>query len=89
LRVVYAGDAVQAKVRLVANSTAPGKEQQGVEVHPLIPKPQPVKPIEFDIPIEATSSGQLTLTWHSDPERGGAGRGCQIAEAWLLKVREN
>jgi hypothetical protein len=44
-----------------------------------------VQPIEFDIPAEATSGGKLTLTWHSNPERGGPGRGCQIAEVWLIK----
>jgi hypothetical protein len=89
LRVVYAGDAVQAKVRLVASAASAEPNPKGIEVHSLMPKPQPVKPIEFDIPREATSNGELTLTWHSDPERGGAGRGCQIAEVWLLKVREN
>ena len=40
-------------------------------------------------PREATSSGELTLTWQSNPERGGPGRGCQIAEVWLIKVEEN
>jgi hypothetical protein len=88
LRVVYAGDAVQAPVRLVAAASYPGAEPSQVEVHPFVPKPQPLRPLEFDIPSQATSQGQLTLTWHSDPARGGAGRGCQIAEVWLLKVRE-
>lgn len=88
LRVVYAGDAVKAPVRLVATSSNPGAKPSEIEVHPFMPKPQPPKPLEFDIPSEATSHGQLTLTWHSDPDRGGAGRGCQIAEVWLLKVDE-
>jgi hypothetical protein len=89
LRVVYAGDAVQAKVRLVAMSTSADAERQEIEIHPFLPKPQPVKPIEFDIPGEATSNGNLTLAWNSDPDRGAAGRGCQIAEVWLLKVRKD
>jgi hypothetical protein len=57
-----------------------------IEVHPYQPKPRPVRPVEFEIPMEATSRGELTLTWHADPDRGGAGRGCQIAEVWLIKV---
>jgi hypothetical protein len=31
----------------------------------------------------------LTLTWHANPERGGPGRGCQIAEVWLIKSPKN
>jgi hypothetical protein len=31
----------------------------------------------------------LTLTWQSNPDRGGPGRGCQIAEVWLIKAREH
>jgi len=89
LRVVYAGDAAQVRIRLVADSSPTATERREIEVHPLMPKPQPVKPIEFDIPSEAMSNGELTLTWYSDAERGGAGRGCQIAEVWLLKVHEN
>ena len=27
----------------------------------------------------------LTLTWSADPGRGGNGRGCQVAEVWLVK----
>jgi hypothetical protein len=57
-----------------------------IEVHPFISKPQPVQPVEFDIPQEATSIGELTLTWQANPERGGPGRGCQIAEVWLIKL---
>jgi hypothetical protein len=88
LRVVYAGDNFEFQVRLVARaSTGAGKRE--IEIHPFQPKPQPVRPVEFDIPREATFGGELTLSWQSDPDRGGAGRGCQIAEAWLTKVREN
>jgi hypothetical protein len=84
LRVVYAGENFQVKVRLTASpaSDTPG---QAIEIHPFRLKPQPVQPIEFEIPAQATSAGKLTLTWHSNPERGGPGRGCQIAEVWLIK----
>jgi hypothetical protein len=81
LRVVYAGNEFDAKVRLVA--LARGEE---IEIHPFQLKPQPVRPVEFEIPMEATSGGELTLQWRADPERGGPGRGCQIAETWLIKA---
>jgi hypothetical protein len=82
IRIVYAGDNFLVKVRLVAIG-----DKREIEVHPFQPKPQPVQPVEFEIPSEATSSGELTLQWQSNPERGGPGRGCQIAEVWLLKVK--
>jgi hypothetical protein len=86
LRIVYAGDNFQVKVRLVAAATDASGAMREIEVHPYQPKPRPVRPVEFEIPMEATSRGELTLTWHADPDRGGAGRGCQIAEVWLIKV---
>ncbi|MEX2306105.1 MAG: hypothetical protein WD738_00835 [Pirellulales bacterium] len=89
LRVVYAGDYFAVQVRLVAICASANAEKREIEVHPFQSKPQPVKPVEFDIPMDATSNGELTLTWQSTPERGGPGRGCQIAEVWLIMVREN
>ncbi len=86
VRVVYAGDRLDSKVQLVARAKS-ASEQQEIEIHPLQPKPQPVRPVEFAIPAAATSGGDLTLEWRSNPERGGAGRGCQIAEVWLIKAR--
>ncbi|HLJ93043.1 MAG TPA: hypothetical protein VKU02_07610 [Gemmataceae bacterium] len=77
LRVVYAGDNFRARVRLLANDS--------VEVHPLQPKPAPIRPVEFDIPKSATANGELTLTWYQEPGRGGGGRGCQVAEVWLIR----
>jgi hypothetical protein len=95
LRVVYGGDASRAKVRLEA--LVPGaKVPAGTvttqlggttgEIHPLIPKPQPVRPVEFEIPQNTHRDGTLTLTWYGEPGRGGPGRGCQIAEVWLVKI---
>ncbi len=77
LRVVYAGDGQEKKIRLVAGDD--------LEIHPYIAKPSPIVPIEFDIPPAATSSGQLTLHWNREPGRGDNGRGCQVSEAWLIK----
>jgi hypothetical protein len=86
LRVVYAGDNIQARVRLVAKNNSGSAGGPEIEIHPFQAKPRPVRPVEFEIPHEATSSGELTLTWQANPERGGAGRGCQIAEVWLVKL---
>ena len=64
IRVVYAGDSPSVKIRLLAND--------GVEIHPLITKPVPVTPIEFDIPKAATSKGNLDLSWNRAWEETGA-----------------
>lgn len=75
LRVVYGGDRV-IKIRLVANDT--------FEIHPFIEKPRPLRPLEFDLPKEATKGGTLTLAWYPEPGLGGNGRGCQVSELWLI-----
>jgi hypothetical protein len=77
IRVVYAGDNRSRRVRLVANGTT--------EIHQLQAKPAPVRPIEFDIPKSATAKGELALSWFQEPGRGGNGRGCQVAEVWLMR----
>jgi hypothetical protein len=71
VRVVYGA----GPIRLVAN------EKQ--EVHGPITKAFQV--LEFDLPAESTAGGNLTLTWTSPAGRGGTGRGCQVAEVWLMK----
>jgi hypothetical protein len=73
LRVVYAGT-LSHKVRLVAGP---------VEIHAMMPKPNPVRPLEFDVPPEAVRAGTLELAWTSTG--GRAGRGAQVAEVWLLR----
>jgi hypothetical protein len=80
VRVVYAGDAFGpgTLIRLVANRT--------YEIHPPMPKPNPVAPVEFDIPQEATRGGELTLTFTGPPGIGSAGRGNQVAEVWLTRT---
>jgi hypothetical protein len=77
IRVVYAGTTPQLKIRLVANDQ--------YEIHPLMEKPNPVKPVEFDVPQTATAGGELNLTWNIEPGRGGNGRGRQVSEIWLIK----
>ena len=77
LRVVYSGNASDVRVRLVAN--------EKYEIHALLKKPWPPKPIEFDLPAGATSAGRLDLAWTREPGLGGNGRGCQVSEVWLIK----
>ena len=77
LRIVYTGDMFQVKIGLKANDT--------IEVHPPLLKPRDMKPLVFDLPGELTHDGTLKLTWVAEPDRGGNGRGCQVAEVWLIK----
>ncbi len=79
LRVVYASDLPNRKIRLVANDT--------VEIHPFMTKKIPPWPLEFNLPAEATKNGELTLSWFREPGLGDNGRGCQVAEVWLIKKR--
>jgi hypothetical protein len=79
VRVVYGGDMLKVPIRLTANGN--------IEIHPYRPKPNPPAPLEFDIPFEATRGGTLTLEWTRPPGLGGNGRGCQVAEVWLIKSR--
>ncbi len=77
IRITYAGDSPNIKMRLVANGS--------IEIHPLITKPAPIHPIEFTIPKQATQSGSLDLSWYREASLGGNGRGNQVAEVWLIK----
>ncbi|MCC6154749.1 MAG: hypothetical protein IT367_13365, partial [Candidatus Hydrogenedentes bacterium] len=76
VRAVYAGDKWDTQMKLVADD---------ILVHDFIDKPNPIAPIEFDIPKEATKDGNLTLAWTQTPGRGSSGRGCQVAEVWLIR----
>ena len=77
IRVTYVGDAPKLPIRLVANNQ--------YEIHPLIKKEFPARPVEFDIPAEATRGGSLELAWTREQGLGGNGRGCQVSEVWLMK----
>lgn len=76
LRIVYAGDSFRNKIRLDAGEH---------EVHGWYQKPDPPVPVEFDVPAGATRDGTLTLSWRQEPGKGRNGRGCQVAEVWLIK----
>ncbi len=77
VRVVYGGDRFHLKIRMLAG--------ESTEIHPYITKPHPVTPLEHSVPTSAFAGGTLTLTWHGEPDLGGAGRHCQVAEVWVLK----
>lgn len=72
VRVVYTGSRT---VRLTAD--------EKLEIHPPIKKE--LRPQEFDVPRAATADGELILSWTQGPGSGGAGRGTQVAEVWLVK----
>lgn len=80
LRVTYSGDEYGSKIELHCND--------GQLIHPLMKKPWPPRPLEFDIPRHATQNGNLTLIWNREPGLGGNGRGCQVAEVWIIKGKE-
>jgi hypothetical protein len=77
VRVVYAGDSVRPKIRLTAGDK--------IEIHPLLDRPVPFHPLEFDVPLAATADGELHLKWYREAGLGDAGRGLQVAEVWLIK----
>ena len=76
LRVVYSDTEEEIKIRLSAGE---------VEIHPFLLKPFPPRPLEFDLPREATRSGWLALTLAREPGMGGLGAGHEICELWLMK----
>jgi hypothetical protein len=76
LKVVWGYDVLSARIRLIAN------HGQYV-VHDYMPKGQPVT---FDLPSFVTASGQLYLSWNQEPGSGDNGRGCQVAEVFLLRL---
>ncbi len=77
IRIIYAGDVFRTKLRLVANDS--------IELHPWRAKNLDLRPVECEIPASATRTGELNLTFTQEPGRGGSGRGCQVAEVWLMK----
>ena len=83
VRVVYGTGSLGTRtapmtIRLVAN----GRH----EIHGMRPKDLAAKPVEFDLPIEATQSGELQLSWSRPTGLGGNGRGVEVAEVWLMRV---
>jgi hypothetical protein len=77
VRVVYAHERAPGKIRLRADDR--------FAIHGELSRT--FEPLEFAIPTEATADGDLTLSWTQPPGGGGTGRGCQVAEVWLLKSK--
>jgi len=75
VRVVYGREGRATGIRLMANESA--------EIHPFLNRP--FERLEFELPQAATRSGNLTLNWMQEPGAGGNGRGCQVAEVWLIQ----
>ncbi|MBK5290419.1 MAG: hypothetical protein JJE04_01830 [Acidobacteriia bacterium] len=82
VRITYAGENVPAQIRLLALAQAGAQR----EVHGWRKKDFPVKPVEFAVPAEATRGGELELVWEKEKGLGGAGRGLQVAEVWLVRT---
>ena len=78
VKVTYIGRAI----RLVAD------EDMVVHDYTRRARAAEIGPVSFDIPLEATKDGELTLKWNMKLGQGGTGRGCQIAEVWLMKKQD-
>lgn len=79
LRIVY-GPEGKGDIRLVANDK--------FEIHPMRPKEMNYQPVEFDVPTEATKTGELKLSWTRPKGIGGSGRCVQVAEVWLMRIQD-
>jgi hypothetical protein len=79
LKVVFSGSLGRGDRQVMVRLTGDGEEIS------VIPKPRPIAPVEIDIPAELTGDGVLTIGCTGAAGRGGPGRGCQIAEIWLIK----
>jgi hypothetical protein len=80
VRVVYSGSLRRRGKPVMVRLTG-----DGVEIHAEMAKPDPIEPVEFDVPPEVTRDGTLTLGCTGAVGRGGPGRGCQMAEVWLMR----
>jgi hypothetical protein len=73
LRITYCGR-FRPETRLIADDK--------YEIHGPLTQPDPVEPLEFDIPHQATADEQLELKWHLLNNA----RGAQVSEVWLIKT---
>jgi hypothetical protein len=71
LKVTYAGR-YRPTMTLTLNDT--------FSIHGPLPQPDPIWPVEFYVPQEATKGGVLELEWDLVE-----GRGCMVSEVWLIK----
>jgi hypothetical protein len=70
LRITYAG-----RHRATATLTANGTHQ----IHGPLGPSDPIAPVEFDVPRQATATGALELEWRRVTKRA-----VQVAEVWLM-----
>ena len=78
LRIIYGGELNPNRIlRLMAD------ERYELQPYTLIEKP--IDAVEIPIPREAVADGDLRLKWNRKPGLGGNGRGCQVAEVWLIR----
>jgi hypothetical protein len=77
VKVIYGNDRTRGKLRMDAGD--------GLPVHDWIDKPPVGQPVTSPIPRGAIRNGELLLTIRREPGFGGNGRGCQVAEVWLLR----
>ncbi|MFD1789780.1 hypothetical protein ACFSC3_19670 [Sphingomonas floccifaciens] len=80
IAVTYAGEDYTLPIRLVADGS--------YEIHPPRKRRSNPETAEFDIPAAATADGTLELAFTRPPGMGGSGRGAQIAETWLIPVKD-
>ena len=78
-RIVFSGSLGRPNRPVRVRLTGDGQEITEMD------KPNPIGPAEIDIPAELTRDGSLTLGCTGAAGRGGPGRGCQIAEVWLMR----
>jgi hypothetical protein len=72
LKVTYAG-------RFHPSMTLTLNDEYGI--HGPVPQPSPIWPVSYHLPQAATKSGTLDIEWNLVN-----GRGCIVAEVWLIKV---
>ena len=73
LRVVYGAGPIELKAN------------ERWEIHGALNQPYQI--LEYMLPPACTAGGTLDLAWKSVPGAGGPGRGCQVAEIWLVKQK--
>lgn len=72
LKVTYAG-------RFRPSMTLTLNDEFGI--HGPVAQPDPIWPVSYYLPYDATKSGTLDVEWNLVE-----GRGCMVAEVWLIKV---
>jgi hypothetical protein len=78
----------QYEVKVTYLSTTPIRlmADEDIMVHDYTARAAEIGPVSFDIPLEATKDGELTLKW--DGSNKSHNGGCRIAEVWLIKKQK-